>query len=186
MLPYSWLWLSIYSTCLGLWPRKLPQRMTGCHAIAYRQIHRALHRKHRRWVPALSELIPVLVRHHRGLDALGVKKTAQYALLSAMDQVNVTPGLLPCMRFDVYTESLSVLFLESYSGHSSLLAAEGLEPALREAGTSESPRPIYLDGLPQIHLLRKKEFSAPSQLRDFGKVDTLGSWQLSIATVGYR
>lgn len=156
MLPYSRLWLSIYSACLGLWPRKLPQRMTGCHAIAYRQIHRALLRKHRRWVPALSELIPVLVRHHRGLDALGVKKTAQCALLSEMDQVNVTSGLMPCMGFDVYTESL--VFLDSYSGHSSPLAAEGLGPALREAGTSESPRPIYLDVLPQIHLLKKRIF----------------------------
>lgn len=116
--------------------------MTGCHAIAYRQIHRALLRKHRRWVPALSELIPVLVRHHRDLDALGVKKTAQYALLSATDQVNVTYGLMPCMRFDVYTESLPVAYLDSYSGHSSLLAAEGLEPALRKAGTSGSLRPI--------------------------------------------
>lgn len=64
------------------------------------------------------------------------------------------------MRFDVYTESL--VFLDSYSGHSSLLAAEGLEPALREAGTSESPRPIYLDVLPQIHLFEKNEFFAPS------------------------
>lgn len=66
-------------------PRKLPQKMTGCHAIAYRQIHRALLRKDRDGSPALSELIPVLVRHHRGLDALGVNKTAQYALQHCLD-----------------------------------------------------------------------------------------------------
>lgn len=45
-------------------------------------------------------------------------------------QVNVTSRVLPCMHFDVYIESL--VFLDN--GHSSLLAAEGSEPALRAVG----------------------------------------------------
>lgn len=36
----------------------------------------------------------------------GVNKTERHALLSGIDQVNVTSRLLPCMRFDVFTESL--------------------------------------------------------------------------------
>lgn len=79
-----------------------------------------------------------------------------FALLSEMYQVDKTSRLLPCIRFDVGTES--PVFRDSYSGHSSLLAAEGLEPASRKPRISESPRPIYLDVLPQIHLLKKKNF----------------------------
>lgn len=109
-----------------------------------------------RWVPALSELIPVPVRHHRGLEGLGVNRTAQCALLAVIEQVNANFRLLCSKRFGVYTESLVVS--RQPCGHSSLLAAEGLQPALQETVTSVSPRPIYLDLLPQIHLLRKKSF----------------------------
>lgn len=47
-----------------------------------------------------------------------------------IDQANVTSRLLPCMRFDVYAESL--VFLDN--GHSSLLAAEGSDLGSQPCG----------------------------------------------------
>lgn len=98
-----------------------------------------------------------------------------FALLSEINQVDMTSRLLPCTRFDVGTESL--VFRDSYNGHSSLLAAEGLEPASRKPRISESPRPIYLDVLPQIHLLKKRIFRSftASGLRKGGYIGHLGN-----------